>query len=566
MRIFKRLGVAVAALIITLTCLPFTAFAADTDGGSWVGAWSTSPVETVIELNGKKRADFLLYQTVRVVIKPTIDGEEFRLHFTNKYGTEPLILKEVTVAEKADGTDCDIVTSTLAEVTFGGSGSVTIPVGEERCSDAICYPITALNELAVSYYVPGFTEIRTSGLVGGDTHICAGNSVRSEGFEGSGHLTVNINGLTMNTIPFFTGLDAYAKDAYSVVIIGDSTLCNQIPTLLAEKFVASGIRNIGVLQQAIMGNRLLYDGVGTVGNLYGEALLERFDADALSQAGVKKVFVKIGLNDILHPRTQSMKGKAPFATSDEIIAGYEELVRRAHAKGIEIYFFEKSPWKGYTREMLTNGAPDLIWSEEAEIECDTLNYWIRTNTVADGYIPLETLQSDTDSFSLKDKYSIDGIHFTKDAQVEVVDAIPVSYFGLTDSQVKSLSAVLASTASDGATDEITPPETPPVQEETAVLTQPLPSSEPKKPVVQGVTVPAESNIGNTDVVLSDTGEQSEAEAAAPEVSLTAAQNDKLDFSLLWLILAITAVIVIAAAAVYLIIRRKGKKHGQKSRQ
>ena len=69
-------------------------------------------------------------------------------------------------------------------------------------------------------------------------------------------------------IPLLTGLDVNRSDAHSTVIIGDSTLANDIPTLFSTKLHLAGIHNVGVLQQAIKGNRLCADGAGRRADLW----------------------------------------------------------------------------------------------------------------------------------------------------------------------------------------------------------------------------------------------------------------------------------------------------------
>ena len=78
------------------------------------------------------------------------------------------------------------------------------------------------------------------------------------------------------------------------------------------------------------------------GKTYGDALIDRFERDALNISGVKYIFVKIGLNDILHQFSKSMGNSVPHYSAKAIINGYKELVERAHAKGIKIFFFTKN--------------------------------------------------------------------------------------------------------------------------------------------------------------------------------------------------------------------------------
>lgn len=101
---------------------------------------------------------------------------------------------------------------------------------------------------------------------------------------------------------------------------------------------------------------------------------------------MKYTLVKIGLNDILHPRCYSMIGLVPEASVEELVAGYQQLIAMAHANGVKIVFAEMSPWKGYTRDLLKTGQVDLEWTPEAQAMCDQLTQWVRTTDQADGAI------------------------------------------------------------------------------------------------------------------------------------------------------------------------------------
>ena len=218
------------------------------------------------------------------------------------------------------------------------------------------------------------------------------------------------------------------KEKFSgAVVIGDSTLANDIPILLAEKLQSVGITNVGILQQAIKGNRLLDDGAGILGMAYGEAMVDRFERDALNQPGVERIFLKVGVNDVVHPNCESLKDEARAVTAEEMIAGYKQLIEQAHERGIEVYLFTRTAWKGYTRNVL--GSDDVQWSPEIDQMRQDINAWIRSSdNPADGYIDLDFMCTDETVSELKSEYTTDGAHFTALGQQTVVDAVPLEYF------------------------------------------------------------------------------------------------------------------------------------------
>ena len=400
-------------------------------GDGWVGAWSTSPVE----FNLKKmmdmewiKCDVGLYNlTFRTRIQPTISGQDVRLTLSNEFGTGPLTIDTISIAKGYDRLPQMVKTWTRKNVTFQGQTSVTIPAGETVTSDPVGMSVEALEYLTVSLFMKRTETMKTYGLIGGDTYIMSGNFARAATTVG---VPMKMEGSfgEYSVIPVLSGVEVYAPDASSAVVIGDSTLANDIPILLAQKLQNNGITNVGILQQAIKGNRLLDDGAGFLGMAYGEAMVDRFERDALDQPGVERIFLKVGVNDVVHPNCESMEGEARPVTTDEMIAGYEQLISRAHERGIKVYLFMRTAWKGYTRNVLGTG-DDIQWSQEIDQMRQDINAWIKSEAnPADGWIDLDFMCTDETATQLKSEYTMDGAHFTELGQQTLVDAVPLEFF------------------------------------------------------------------------------------------------------------------------------------------
>lgn len=430
-RVKKQIVAAILGLCLLVTgvwIVPTQAEASSGDG--WVGAWSTSPVE----FNLKKMLDMewidcdfgLRNLTFRTRIQPTISGEDVRITLSNVFGTGPLTIDTVSVAKGYERLPQAIKTWTRKNVTFNGSSSVTIPAGETVTSDPIGMSVDALEYLTISLFMKRTETMKTYGLIGGDTYIMSGNFAKAASTIGV-PMKMEADFGEYSVIPALTGVEVYAPGASSAVVIGDSTLANDIPLMLAEKLQNAGITNVGILQQVIKGNRLLDDGAGILGMAYGEAMVDRFERDALNQPGVEKIFLKVGVNDVVHPNCESLKDEAIPVTAEEMIAGYEQLISQAHERGIEVYLFTRTAWKGYTRNVL--GSDDVVWSQEIDQMRQDINAWIRSDTnPADGYIDLDFMCTDESATELKSEYTTDGAHFTELGQQTVVDAMPLEYF------------------------------------------------------------------------------------------------------------------------------------------
>jgi lysophospholipase L1-like esterase len=141
--------------------------------------------------------------------------------------------------------------------------------------------------------------------------------------------------------------------------------------------VAWGAR-IGVVNRGIGGNRLLRDPGEQP--LFGRAALARFDRDVIATAGVRYMVVLIGINDIGHPGTGTIPASEE-PTPEELIAGYRQLIARAHEKGIAIYGATLTPFEGTI-------FPGYYSPEKEQIR-QAVNNWIRSSDEFDGVIDFD---------------------------------------------------------------------------------------------------------------------------------------------------------------------------------
>ena len=432
----KRILSVVLTLTMIFTFLPLLARPTAQAAGQWVASWGSSIVNGSVTIPGIDLRDYIPSRsTIRVELPVTVDGSYLRFKFSNEFGKTPLTINEISVARTKGSGNAAIEAGSAVPITFGGgSASVTIPTGQSVWSDDIYFPTRALETISVSMYFRNLTYISSTGLSGGRTYLSKktlttplASQTAAEQLNSPSEINISSGSITYHTIPFLANVDAYAEDLYacSAVFIGDSTLVNNTFYHYAERLKDAGFSNIGVVNEAIIGNKLLSNGTGLIGNLYGPSLVQRFYRDALDITGVKYVFVKIGLNDILHQFTKSMSDDVLKCSTDDIINGYRSLITMAHQRGVKIYFFTKTPWKGYSRAFLgqTN---DLVWSQAAQDMCDALDRWIRSNSEADGYIDAHGLANPADKNALCPSFTLDGAHLTEIASIAMADLIPLS--------------------------------------------------------------------------------------------------------------------------------------------
>jgi len=186
---------------------------------------------------------------------------------------------------------------------------------------------------------------------------------------------------------FLSGIEVRAgRSAAAVAILGDSITDgrgsttngnDRWPDNLARRLQANpATREVAVLNQGIGGNRLLQDGLGP-------NVLARLDRDVLAQAGVRWLIVLEGINDI-GARVRARERGEPWATAQDVIAALEQIVVRAHARGIRAYGATILPYEGATSYFTVDGEADR----------QAVNAWIRASGVFDGVIDFDAATRD----------------------------------------------------------------------------------------------------------------------------------------------------------------------------
>lgn len=182
---------------------------------------------------------------------------------------------------------------------------------------------------------------------------------------------------------FLNGVDVATRDsAASVVVLGDSITDGKNSTTnenrrwtdeLARRLsVNVPTADIGVLNEAIGGNRLLHDGLGP-------NALSRLDRDVLTQTGARWIVVFEGVNDI----GTCTKECNLDSVSQEIIGAYEQIIVRTHSQGKRVYGATITPF----------GA-SFYASPGAERARQAVNNWIRTSGRFDAVIDFDAVIRD----------------------------------------------------------------------------------------------------------------------------------------------------------------------------
>ncbi|MGN0468441.1 MAG: Ig-like domain-containing protein [Acutalibacteraceae bacterium] len=449
---------------ITMICFSICSFAVDNNSnGKWVAAWGTGPTNISLEDYGNI-AFTAKDMTARTVITPTVSGDKLRIRFSNYYGEEDLVLSSVSIAncvqrdsiEPNDATS-EIDTSSIKVVTFNdGEPGITIPKGKEVYSDDINFPVTALKNIAISFYAKNATEIRTMGLSGGTTFLSFdGDKTREKSFSWSQYLDsdqltsflesllgfkfdFSVSYKIVRVVPCLAGIDVRSdKNAYSVAVVGDSTVANEFPLYLAQEINTTyGVTNVGVMGKGIIGNMLggVEESLGS--NLYGQPLVERFKQDVQAQSRIKYVIVKIGANDIIHPVCGENADESKQPSASKLISDLKKVCKMSHDMGAKVILCTITQWKGTTRDYFGAGASykrtDAQFESDWQIAKD-VNKWIKSssNTYHDGYIDFVGISADkNDPAKFDSRYSNDMIHPNSDLQKLWAKSVPMGLIGV----------------------------------------------------------------------------------------------------------------------------------------
>jgi lysophospholipase L1-like esterase len=367
--------------------------------GAWVGTWAASPQSGGASFN---------QQTLRQIVHTSIAGRAARVQFSNAFGTQPLRLSDVHIAQRASGPS--ISSDTDRAVTFGGQTDVTVTAGGVLASDLVDFPVTALSDVAISVYFPQSTGPATYHLQGTQTnYVAAGDLSANASLPGarttdSYFFLVNLDVQGSGSTASVVALGASITDGYASAQDAN----HRWPNYLAIRLSNAGLA-VGVLNQGINGNRLLVDGSG-------QSALNRFDRDVLSQPGVAWViFSDDPINDL--------GSTAPTPSADELVAGATHLIASAHQSGIKFLCSTLTPFEGAS-----------YWTQAGETGREGFNAFVRgPSSGCDGLVDQDLATHDPASPTrfLPAFDSGDHLHPNDAGRQAIANAVGLSFLAMT---------------------------------------------------------------------------------------------------------------------------------------
>jgi len=381
-------------------------------------------------------------QTLRLIVHASAGGKRVRVRISNAFGDQPLVIGSAHIARRAAAANID--PGSDRTLTFGKHASVTIPAGLLVVSDGVDLEVPALSDLAISLFLPNPTAATTLHVLAKQT-----NYVSAETGDSSAEVNFPL-AKTISFWPFLTGVDVMASQRGAAIVAFGSSLTDgdgstkdanrRWPDVLAERLQKDGNAELGILNEGIIGNRLLTDiqsprqlggppPLGPVlqqlGPTLGEAGLARFERDVLAQAGIKYVILGLGENDILFPGAFIPASEG--VTAEDLISGNRQLVARAHKKGIRVIETTIPPFE---HALFRDPFFDGIYTPEKEKVRQEVNAWIRGSGEFDGVIDFDAAIRDPNHpTQLLPAYdSGDHLHVNDAGNVAQGNAIPLALF------------------------------------------------------------------------------------------------------------------------------------------
>jgi len=370
-------------------------------------------------------------QTFRMILRPAAVGEQIRVRFSNLMGDKPVTLDSLSIAPRTNGKA--VAVGSRVALKFGGADRVTIQPGQDLFSDPVAFAVQPERDVAVTFHLMGDSGPITWHAKAMTTSYLTG--------PGAGDKTTGGDGADLpyeiRSWLWVCELQAYQPGTHrsTIVAVGDPITDGSGTTIDGndrwEDFLNRRLRQAGSGNVVVnAGNRVITMRWGPVltgayasaaklsdhsGNANtpdarcdgcGEPTVIRLERDVFSLPNVSAIILFEGVNDI-----------GAGATYGEIIAGMQDIVLRAHARGIKVFAATITPYYGF--------AYDQVYSDLVRLQ---VNEWIRTTKVFDGVFDFDAAVKDPayPSRIKPDQEAPDHIHLNPKGYEAAAAVIPLS--------------------------------------------------------------------------------------------------------------------------------------------
>jgi lysophospholipase L1-like esterase len=341
----------------------------------------------------------------------TLSGESIRVQVSNTFGSSPITVTKVTFARPQSGKTGSpaIRRDSSKEVMFGGKSSVTIPSGQIARSDAIAFPVAALQDVSISMFIAGGHPGRKiTGHPGSrtTTWLAKGDQTAAMDISKTAGATNVAHWYYISTIEVQA-----ASPVAAFVIVGDSitdgrgsddNANNRWADFLATRMQSyPATKSISVINEAAGGNCVLRGGLGP-------PAITRIQRDVLDHSGVKYAMIFEGVNDI-----------GAGADANSLTSAYSKMIDQMHVAGIKVFGGTITPFAGNSYS-----------SREREEVRKKVNHWILTSNKFDGVVDFDAATRDKrDGAKLAESFDTgDHLHLSAKGYSAMADAFDLKLF------------------------------------------------------------------------------------------------------------------------------------------
>ena len=337
--------------------------------------------------------------TIRQLVMVSTDASSIRVRFSNHFGATPLAIREAWAGRPVASSTARLVPGSQVRVTFAGRRTVTIPAGGQTWSDPIDITVESGGQVALSVYAPQ-APITSKNFFAyayaapGMYISLPGNHAREASGRSFPALAIDDTDYPLQSVGYHPGqvwwtdvITGRSDSRGTVVVVGDSVSDGWMAygppgqrwtDVLATRLNAlPRDKRLSVTNAAVSGNT-----VSDQQNPYekdsaccGQPAVVRLWRDALSIPGVRAIILLEGTNDI---------GGGPFAPPsppEQVISAMEDIVARAHARGIPVIGGTLIPM---------GKEPGTV----QETSRRAVNEWIRTSGTFDAVIDFDRMVRD----------------------------------------------------------------------------------------------------------------------------------------------------------------------------
>jgi lysophospholipase L1-like esterase len=385
---------------------------AGTPDRKWVDAWAVSYLPTTV--NGARQSvPTFSNQTLRLNMFVKLGGTALRVKLTDRFSKQPLVIGGAHVALRRGAEDAAATSAIIPEtdhvLKFDGARTLKLEAGKEIWSDPVELPVRQHEDVTVTLYLPETTTPEGFHPTGLKTQfITAGDHCDDAWFPPAGPAS------RTSTMYFFVSDVQVLAPAKTRVIVafGDSITDGAAsatdrngawPDVLSKRLPATPDGTpVCVINMGIGSNRLL------TSDAAGPAGVKRLEDDVLSRTNVSDLILMEGINDISYEQVPA----------EELIAAYEQVLDRAHAKGIKVF--------GATLLPIQNSRKDTPANEATR---QAVNRWIREAGGFDAVLDFEKVVQDPQNpLRIRKDLTTDYVHPNTEGYRLMGEAVPLELF------------------------------------------------------------------------------------------------------------------------------------------